>query len=116
MPGETVPKIMSAHALAIFWLLPFVAAQDRSWMTVAPGGDTACGYGSEFRFHFRPGAPDTTGLVIDFQGGGACWSAATCALPIWLPTASGPPGAGGLASTTNEANPVRDYNCELLAK
>ena len=31
-------------------------------------------------------------------------------LPIWLPTASGPPGASGLASTTNEANPVRDYS------
>jgi|EP01046_Picozoa_sp_COSAG06_P067538 hypothetical protein len=85
--------------LLLFCLLlgpPPAAAQDRSWQTIAPGGDTQCGYGAEFRFHFRPGAPGSNGLVIDFQGGGACWSAATCALPIWLPTASGPPGSVGL--------------------
>eukprot|EP01048_Picozoa_sp_COSAG05_P022881 COSAG05_NODE_4739_length_1389_cov_2.479070_3_plen_87_part_00 len=73
---------------------------------------TACWPVDIMQFHFRPGVTGATGLVIDFQGGGACWSAATCALPIWLPTASGPPGAAGLASTTNEANPVRDYNCK----
>ena len=100
-------------------------AQSREWETITPGGQTGCGRGAEFRFQFRPGP--ASGLVIDFQGGGACWDAATCAvsvlcclcqptwtdhlvllsqLPIWLPTASGPPGASGLASTTNEANPV----------
>ena len=84
------------------------AQDDRSWETIEPGGHTGCGYGADFRFHFRPGP--ASGLVIDFQGGGACWDALTCALPIWLPTAGGPPSATGLASISNEENPVRDYN------
>ena len=42
-------KMTSARSLAGLWLLGLAAAQDRSWVTVAPGGDTACGYGAEFR-------------------------------------------------------------------
>ena len=97
------------HGLALVLAIAVANAQgDRTWETIEPGGHTGCGYGADFRFHFRPGP--ASGLVIEFQGGGACWNELTCALPIWLPTAGGPPSATGLASISNEANPVRDYN------
>jgi hypothetical protein len=105
------PRPMVRSAALVLAAAAVATAQDRAWETIQPGGDTGCGYGGTFQFHFRPGSSSTSGLVIDFQGGGACWDALTCALPIWLPSAGGPPGSSGLASVTNEANPVRDYNC-----
>ena len=61
-------------------------------------------------------------LVVYFEGGGACWDNLTCTFPItgrpepvpqfFVPQV--PPGNGpssdGIFSTTNEANPVRDWN------
>jgi hypothetical protein len=40
-----------------------------------PGG--VCSDGSPYRFYVSPGDPKK--VVLDFQGGGACWDAATCA-------------------------------------
>ena len=63
---------------------------------------TACWPVDIMQFHFRPGVTGATGLVIiDLQGGGACSSAATCALQIWLPRVSGPPGGAGNRPTAN---------------
>ena len=39
-----------------------------------PGG--VCSDGSPYRFYVSPGDPKK--LLLDFQGGGACWDAATC--------------------------------------
>lgn len=39
-----------------------------------PGG--VCADGSPYRFYVSPGDPKK--LLLDFQGGGACWDAATC--------------------------------------
>ena len=57
-----------ARALAGLWLLGLAAAQDRSWVTVAPGGDTACGYGASTHSTcaHRNRAPDRHGV----SGGG----------------------------------------------
>ncbi len=46
------------------------------WMDILPGGDTLCARGTEYRFITRGGDP--TKIIIDFQGGGACWNAETC--------------------------------------
>ena len=45
---------------------------------VLPGGDTLCARGTPFRFFVYPADPEK--VVIDFQGGGACWSELTCGL------------------------------------
>ena len=82
-PLASGPRALAGSVLLL--ALPSLRAQSREWETIAPGGDTGCGRGAEFRFQFRPGpAP---GLVIDFQGGGACWDAATCAVSV-LPSAA----------------------------
>lgn len=91
------------------------------WTEIAPGGDTACAYGTDFRFYVRPAAEPTDKLIIYFAGGGACWDKETCA-----PSFAGPDGSplfvsaapegssaaltGGFFNYDNEANPVADYN------
>ena len=51
---------------------------DGEWIEVLPGGDTICSRGTEYRFFVRGGDPDK--VIIDFQGGGACWDPGSCGL------------------------------------
>lgn len=46
------------------------------WIEIEPGGDTVCARGTPYRFFARGGDPSR--VIIDFQGGGACWDATTC--------------------------------------
>jgi hypothetical protein len=46
------------------------------WIEVAPGGDTICSRGTPYRFFVRGGRSDR--IMVDFQGGGACWDEVTC--------------------------------------
>ena len=43
---------------------------------IKPGGDTICARGGEYAFFVIPGVRDK--VIIEFQGGGACWDQATC--------------------------------------
>jgi len=43
---------------------------------IVPGGGTTCALGTPYRFYVRGGDPEK--VIIDFQGGGACWDEATC--------------------------------------
>ena len=45
---------------------------------VEPGGDTICSRGDAYRFYVYGGDPSR--VVIDFQGGGACWNDWTCSI------------------------------------
>lgn len=45
---------------------------------IKPGGDTICSRGGEFAFVVRPGAKDK--VILEFEGGGACWDEKTCGL------------------------------------
>ena len=47
------------------------------WQEIKPGGDTICARGDEFSFFVHPGDPKK--VIVDFIGGGACWSDSTCA-------------------------------------
>lgn len=46
------------------------------WIAVEPGGDTICSRGTPYRFFVRGGRSDR--IIVDFQGGGACWNELTC--------------------------------------
>jgi hypothetical protein len=48
------------------------------WIEVVPGGDTICSRGTDYRFFVRGGRTDR--IIIDFEGGGACWNAITCSI------------------------------------
>ena len=49
------------------------------WTAFTPGGDTVCADGSPYTYYVRPGTVNK--VVVDFQGGGACWNDGTCAGP-----------------------------------
>lgn len=47
------------------------------WLEIQPGGATTCARGSPYSFFVFPG--DSSKVIVDFIGGGACWDASTCA-------------------------------------
>lgn len=57
-------------------------------VTVEPGGDTICSRGTPYRFFAIGGDPKR--LVLDFQGGGACWNALTCSIEDAIFAAAAP--------------------------
>lgn len=58
--------------------LPF-----NEWTELRPRGGTECSRGAPYAFFFRRAAaadnPDNN-LVVEFEGGGGCWSASTCSV------------------------------------
>ncbi|RLB60247.1 MAG: pectinesterase, partial [Deltaproteobacteria bacterium] len=51
---------------------------DPGWNKLAGGGDSICSRGDAFSFFVQPGTVNR--VVIEFEGGGACWDASTCAV------------------------------------
>ncbi len=49
------------------------------WLKVVPGGNTICSDGSEYSFYVRKGTVNK--VVVNFEGGGACWSHGICSYP-----------------------------------
>ncbi|MDQ3397970.1 MAG: pectin acetylesterase-family hydrolase [Deinococcota bacterium] len=90
-----------------------------AWSRFEPGGDTVCANGSPYAYYAYGG--EVNRLVIDFQGGGACWDDATCARPLepgvgqglYIGGVYGSPedyyGSGGIYDKSNEANPLRGW-------
>lgn len=81
------------------------------WTPFSPGGETVCADGSPYTYYVRPGTVNK--LVVEFEGGGACWSGLTCGGSYYLPNVSGGPAAlevtTGIYNHANPANPVRDW-------
>ena len=51
---------------------------DPGWNKLEGGADTMCSRGDPFSFYVHPGTVNR--VVIEFEGGGACWDASTCAV------------------------------------
>jgi hypothetical protein len=88
--------------------------QAQEWETVSPAGDTICSDGSPFRFFVRRGDPAK--LLIEFEGGGACWSDGTCEADVYNRRVTTDPETArqsgqlqGIYDRTNPANPLRDF-------
>jgi hypothetical protein len=89
------------------------ARSDQGWKRVVPGGDCQCSDGSKFNFWVRKANPKK--VVFYLQGGGACFSAKTCAPGRELYTTDigsdeGPTGQGGMFDLSDERNPLADYS------
>jgi Pectinacetylesterase len=87
------------------------APGDQGWKRVVPGGDCRCSDGSEFSFWLRKANPRK--VVFYLQGGGACFSAKTCAPDSDLYQTSvdeSPAGKGGMLDLADERNPFADYS------
>ena len=84
------------------------------WRAIEPGGDTVCADGSPYRFFVYPGDPAR--LLVEFEGGGACWSAETCAMEIYTRRVASDPGQAaqlgllvGIYDRANAENPFREW-------
>ena len=69
--------------LAVLAFAASVAANPNKFVGIKPGGATVCSDGSEFAFFHRVGTVNK--LVIEFEGGGACWNDFTCDLGTFTP-------------------------------
>ena len=83
------------------------------WEVVRPGGDCQCALGTEYAFFVRNADP--TRVVFFLQGGGACFSADTCAPPSGLydsqiDDGDNPDLASGIFDLSRPENPLRDYS------
>jgi hypothetical protein len=56
--------------------MPAFAELAEGWNEMAPVGATTCSRGDPFVFFVRKGRTDR--VILEFMGGGACWSDATC--------------------------------------
>jgi Pectinacetylesterase len=81
---------------------------------VAPGGGTVCSDGSPYRFFVHRG--DASRLLLEFEGGGACWSGATCGADVYNRRVISDPEAArqagqlqGVYDRNNPENPFKEY-------
>ena len=89
------------------------AAEVPAWVEVDGGPDCQCSDGSDWSFWVREADPSQ--VVFYFQGGGACFNAATCDPDdgTYKPTTGpddNPTGAGGIFDFENPANPFADWS------
>ena len=108
---RSIPRLV-VLAFAVALAPGSVLAQE--WEAVAPGGDTICSDGSPYRFFVHRGDPNR--LLIEFEGGGACWSGSTCEADVYNRKVLSDPEAArqagqlqGIYDRTNPANPLKDY-------
>ncbi len=95
-------------------VLASTGASAQEWETVVPGGQTSCSDGSPWRFFVHRGDPAK--LLIEFEGGGACWSGATCSADVYNKTVTSDPEVArqtgqlqGIYDRSNPANPLKDF-------
>lgn len=105
-PANPTPPTPGPSAPALPELTPDV------WTPFAPGGETVCADGSPYTYYVRPGTVNK--LVLEFEGGGACWNGSTCSGAVYRPSVSGGPAKfgdapPGIYDHANPANPVRDW-------
>jgi hypothetical protein len=84
---------------------------DRGWKRIVPGGDCQCADGSEFNFWVREANPAK--VVFYLGGGGACFSAETCApeRDLYKTTVEDDPTEqGGMFHLDDGRNPFVDYS------
>lgn len=89
------------------------ASDAASWERVVPGGSCECADGSQFIFWVHKADPKK--VVLYLEGGGACFSASTCAPDKNLYKAAigaedAPSGQPGVFDLNNERNPFRGYS------
>jgi Pectinacetylesterase len=86
---------------------------ERGWQRIVPGGDCQCSDGAQFSFWVRKANPKK--VVFYLQGGGACFSAKTCArgsdlYRTNLRSDEGPSAQAGMFNLADTRNPFADYS------
>ncbi|MDX2006696.1 MAG: pectin acetylesterase-family hydrolase [Meiothermus sp.] len=86
-------------------------AASSGWQEIAGPEGTMCSDGSPWKFYVALGNPQR--IVIDFQGGGACWNDGTCSPQSTTFTRTlqvgDLRGAQGIYNRASQFNPLRDW-------
>ena len=90
----------------------------RAWTPIAPAGATRCLDGSAYTFFHRAGAAGAPKrLVVEFEGGGACWDVLTCTVGTYTNAEVDVDHklrelnkAEGVHSSTDSRNPFKDWD------
>ena len=77
-PVDNEPEATPDAGTALNAMPAIADLTPETWTELSPGGDTKCSRGQDWGFFFRPGTVDK--LVIEFQGGGACWNYFSCSV------------------------------------
>jgi len=97
----------------------FPELEPKVWNELDGGGNSVCANGSDYRFFAHEGTLNK--LVIDFQGGGACWNGEGCASPYSKPRPElgfglyldrlvvNQEDAAGIYERNNPENPLKDW-------
>ena len=93
-----------------------IAALSPGWNELLPEGDTVCSRGGEYAFFVHNGTSNR--LVIEFEGGGACWTQGTCSVAdaIFKDSVDDDRAAyaagflPGVLNHENPANPFQDWH------
>ena len=105
--------------VAILFLNTFcvIFAADRKWQAITPGGNTICSKGGSFSFFYRPGAEGNNNLVIEYEGGGACWDDFSCSIGSFKSTVNVKEeletlsqAGNGIHDQNDERNAFKDFN------
>mgnify|MGYP003333986791 FL=1 len=129
---------MTSLVAALLWVLPvdrlWADSQAAGWARIEakplrigghlyePSCSQAEGADATYAFWYRKGTAD--GLVVYFDGGGACWDDATCSLPrlasgdpkrrttfkAEIMAGDDPARMSGIFDLANPRNPVRDWS------
>lgn len=91
-------------------------AMANGWKQIFPGGETICARGDEFSFFYREG--NASEVVVDFVGGGACWSHKTCKKDSvyfvdsvdYVLNRIALNDISGIYDHNNDKNPVKDWS------
>jgi hypothetical protein len=104
------------------------SVDDQQFTTISPTGSTTylgreltptCMDGSPYHYFVKRGSVNK--VLMYYQGGGACWDALTCAIPVCDdgvdPENDDNPNLvrTGFADLTNPANPFRDWNVVFVS-
>lgn len=111
--STTVPAPTDPPAAASSTEPPMATGtSDEAWERVVPGGDCQCSDGSEYAYYVR--TADPTRVVFMLEGGGACWSAETCApggpYDPDVGADDDPATASGIFDLVRPDNPVADWS------
>jgi ABC-type proline/glycine betaine transport system permease subunit len=121
LPSSVLPLRSVTIALPTIALLALLlpltgAASDAEWTPFAEDSDAVCANGSEVNYLER--RADPTRVVLYFEGGGACFSAATCDFDgpqkSYVSSSLATPGfleeRGGIFDLDRPENPLADHS------
>jgi len=85
---------------------------ESTYVFPSSSSDTTCIFNTPYAFQVIPGASDK--LIVYYQGGGACWDAASTLIDPLCTTETTPQPLIGIFDRTNKNNLFRDYTIVMV--